>query len=292
MKIIIYGRGFKKEYSEKIGILFDLLHQNNVEIIIFEKFLKKIKPSFNKSIPVKIFSSHLDFPRNADFVISIGGDGTFLETITYVRDTGIPIIGINLGRLGFLAHIAEDEIELAVNAILSGKYSVEDRSLLKLTSKPEVFNDFPFALNEVSLQKKDSSLITIHTYIDDHLLNSYWADGLIISTPTGSTAYSMSVGGPILTPASQNFIISPIAPHTLTVRPIVIPNNSHLSLTVEGRSKNFLASLDSRFETCSIHTQMKVELASFCIKMVSLSKHEFFYTLRNKLMWGADKRNW
>ncbi|MBN1186902.1 MAG: NAD kinase [Bacteroidales bacterium] len=291
MKIIIYGRSFRKEYSEKIGILFDLLHQKNVEIIVYEKFYKLIKSSIKKGIPISVFSSIADFPEKAHFLISLGGDGTFLETITFVRDSNIPVIGINLGRLGFLAHIAENEIELAINAILSKQYIIEERSLIKLESEPSLFPDFPYALNEITFQKKDSSLITIHTYIDNHFLNSYWADGLIISTPTGSTAYSMSVGGPILTPGSQNFIISPIAPHTLTVRPLVIPNTSILSFTIEGRSKNFITSLDSRFITCTFETKLKVELAPFSIKMVNLSKHEFFNTIRNKLMWGVDRRN-
>ena len=203
----------------------------------------------------EFFSEHSDLDKETDYFFSIGGDGTFLDAVTLVQDSGIPIVGVNSGRLGFMADIAQDEIPTAIANILEGNFSIEERTLLKVqTGDNGLFKDFNYALNEFTVHKKDSaSMITIHTYIDGEYLNSYWADGLIIATPTGSTAYSLSVGGPILIPNTQNFVISPISPHNLTVRPIVVPNQQEITLKVEGRSDSYLASLDSRsvsFEGC------------------------------------------
>lgn len=239
------------------------------------------------------FSQHSDLDKNVDYFFSIGGDGTFLDAVTLVQDSGVPIVGVNSGRLGFMADIARDEIPAAISNILEGNYSIEERTLLKVqTESNGLFKDFNYGLNEFTVHKKDSaSMITIHTYIDGEYLNSYWADGLIISTPTGSTAYSLSVGGPILIPNTQNFVISPISPHNLTVRPIVVPNYQEITLKVEGRSDSYLASLDSRSVSFEALNELKISKADFKIKVLKLKSHSFYSTLRNKLMWGVDKRN-
>ncbi|WP_372644489.1 NAD kinase, partial [Ancylomarina sp.] len=217
----------------------------------------------------------------------------FLDAVTVVQDSGIPIVGVNSGRLGFMADIAREEIPAAISDIFEGNYSIEERTLLKVQTKDNgLFKDFNYALNEFTVHKKDSaSMITIHTYIDGEYLNSYWADGLIIATPTGSTAYSLSVGGPILIPNTQNFVISPISPHNLTVRPIVLPNHQEITLKVEGRSDSYLASLDSRSVSFEALNELKISKADFKIKVLKLKTHSFYSTLRNKLMWGVDKRN-
>lgn len=211
-----------------------------------------------------------------------------MDGVTIVRDSGIPLVGINCGRLGFMADIAQDEIPQALTDLFAGNFTIEERSLLKLeTSRNGLFDEFNFALNEFTVHKKDSaSMITIHTYLNNEYLNSYWADGLIISTPTGSTAYSLSVGGPILIPNTQNFIISPISPHNLTVRPIVVPNYHEITLRVEGRSDSYLASLDSRSSIFESSIELKIRRADFQIKVIKLKSHSFYATLRNKLMWG------
>ena len=237
------------------------------------------------------FDHHSNIPKDIEFLICIGGDGTFLEAITYIRDSSIPLVGINSGRLGFLANIAGCEADQIIDYLVSTEYSIEDRALLEFSSEQQVFSDFPFALNECTIQKAGSSLSTIHVTINGEYLTSYWADGLIISTPTGSTAYSLSVGGPIVTPQCTNFIITPIAAHNLNVRPLVIPDTARLSLSVEGRTDNFLATLDSRSTKCNINNKINISKAPFTIRMIKLPQINFYSTLRNKLMWGADKRN-
>lgn len=291
MKVILYGRTITDEYADKIDHLFSILSNNNIEIVVYESYWESIKRFLSSKTDIHFFKSLDDFPEDGDILISLGGDGTLLETIPYVRKSNIPIIGFNFGRLGFLANVADNEIEEALKDIIKKKYAVENRTLIKLSTDPEIFKDFPYALNEVTIQKKDSSLISIQTYINDQFLNSYWADGLIISTPTGSTAYSLSVGGPIVSPDSQNIIISPIAPHNLTVRPIIIPNQSKLTFSLEGRSDEVIISLDSKIATCSISTRLEIHIAEFTVKFLKLANHDFFNTIRNKLMWGVDKRN-
>lgn len=293
MKVVLYGRSLKKEYASSINHLIKLLEKNKISIFIYKKFLELLHrfPEIDAYQNLTPFENNNDFPSDSNFLISLGGDGTLLETISFIRKSNIPIIGINLGRMGFLANIAENEIEEAVQAIIHNRYAIEDRALLKLQTEPVLFDEFPYALNEVTIQKKDSSLITIHTYINNSYANSYWADGLIISTPTGSTAYSLSVGGPIVSPDSKNIIISPIAPHNLTVRPIVIPDNCKLSFTLESRSNQFITTIDSKSTSCAINTKLNIELAEFSIKFLKLDKHDFYNTIRNKLMWGVDKRN-
>jgi NAD+ kinase len=294
MKIALFGRLFNESFTDSFKLMFEEFTKRNIEVDIYEPFYDFLIREVNFKPPVnKNFNGYHDLDKDIDFVFSIGGDGTFLEAVTIVRETGIPIVGINSGRLGFMADIAQDEIPQALNDIFNGQYSIEERSLLKLeTSKNGLFKEFNYALNEFTVHKKDTaSMITIHTYLNNEYLNSYWADGLIIATPTGSTAYSLSVGGPILIPNTQNFIISPISPHNLTVRPIVVPNQHEITLRVEGRSDSYLASLDSRSCTFESSTELKIKKSDFQIRVLKLKSHSFYGTLRNKLMWGVDKRN-
>ena len=229
--------------------------------------------------------------KEADFVFSIGGDGTILETITYVKDSGVPIVGVNTGRLGFLSSISIREVNEALRAIKANEHKIEQRTLLKLETENKLFGEENFALNEVTIHKKDSSsMIIVHAYLDGEFLNSYWADGLIISTSTGSTAYSLSCGGPIMLPGTGNFVINPVAPHNLNVRPFVIPNESKITLKVEGRSDSYLVSLDSRSATIDANVELHISKNSFGINLVRLPNHNYLDTLRQKLNWGHDTR--
>ncbi len=228
----------------------------------------------------------------ADVLLSIGGDGTLLQSVTHVGSSEIPILGINTGKLGFLATTSEEEIESAFETIFSGSFEVEDRTLLKLESNNALFDSRNFALNDFTVLKRDtSSMIVVHAHIDGQFLNSYWADGIIVSTPTGSTGYSLSCGGPILYPQSKSFIITPVSPHNLSVRPLVVPDESVLSFAIEGRSANFLVSLDSRHEIVTEDVEMTIKKENFNAKLVKLEGYNFFDTLRQKLSWGFDVRN-
>ncbi len=224
-------------------------------------------------------------------MLSVGGDGTILESVTMVKEAGIPILGINFGRLGFLANTGKEQIQEAVHAVVNRNFSVEHRTLLQLESNKPLFDE-NFALNEMTIQRKDqSSMITIHTYLNGEMLNSYWADGLVVSTPTGSTGYNLSCGGPIIHPTANNFIITPVAPHNLNVRPMVVPDSVVLSFEVTGRSDAFLCTLDSRFRSIDSSFQLAVRKASFSAHLVRLSDITFLSALRSKLNWGNDHRN-
>lgn len=289
----VYGKSFGQDFYQSIRDFFDILLREGTDIFIYRPFKQFLKSSLNYSPRVKgLFNSHTDIPDNTDMIFSIGGDGTFLETVSVVREKGIPIVGINSGRLGFLATISQEKLLDSLNAVLNRKFSIEERTLLKLDFPGAKKEDFNYALNEVTIEKVGSTMITIHTYVNDEFLNSYWADGLIISTPTGSTAYSLSVGGPIVIPGSNNIIISPISPHNLTVRPLVIPDEDELTLHVEGRDEKFIVSVDSRSVTLPNKTEVRVKCAEFKIKIIKFENHYYYSTLRDKLMWGADKRNW
>lgn len=292
MRVAIYGRNFDDGFKEYITKFFSILEQHKVEVFIYKvffDFLKKEIKFDNRS--VKVFSKHQEIRNNVDLMISIGGDGTILDAVTILRDSNIPIVGINTGRLGFLASISKTQIENALKQIIKGNYSIEHRSLLKFETSSNTFNDFPYSLNEITVQKIDSAMITVHVYIDNEFLNTYWADGLIVSTPTGSTAYSLSVGGPIIIPNSGNFVIAPISPHNLTVRPIVLPDTSKLKLKLEGRSSNYIASLDHRSVVMNNSEEITISKAGFNIQLIKLKDTSFYKTLRSKLMWGADRRN-
>lgn len=293
MKVVVYGKKFGPEAAESVRVLYSKLDKMGVETITYFRFAEFLKsetiPDFDR--PVYSHPSEIKLP--IDFLISIGGDGTILDTISSIGNSEIPIVGINTGRLGFLANNAKEDIEKVLDLMAAGEYSLQQRSLLSLDSEENLFGNYNFALNEITIHKKDSaSMITLHTYVDGEFLNSYWADGLIISTPTGSTAYSLSCGGPILDPTSKNFIINPIAPHNLTARPIIIPDECEVVVEVEGREEEFLISLDSRSKTITNKSRLKMYKSDFYINLVQFEDQNFFKTIRNKLLWGHDKRNY
>lgn len=292
MKIALFGRNFNDSFNNVISGLFHKFRESGVSVWVFEPFYQYIINEKKLSLHVDgLYSKYSELQLDTDMMISIGGDGTFLESITIIRNSGIPIVGINSGRLGFLANISSLEVNRAFQNLLNKKYSIEERSLVHLTSKETLFSDFPYALNEFTLQKTGSALITIQVTINDEYMTSYWSDGLIISTPTGSTAYSLSLGGPIVTPDSKNLIITPIAAHNLNVRPLIIPDDAILKFTVSGRSDHFFATLDSRSATFQMDNEVVISKADFNVRIIKLPDIDFYTTLRNKLMWGADKRN-
>jgi NAD+ kinase len=293
MKIAIFGQYYQNDTRPIIKDIFDFFNKNNVELVIEEKFLKILHEEKIIEREHKTFANHTDLDKSFDILISIGGDGTILRAATYVRDSGIPILGVNAGRLGFLAKVQKENIESFLQIVLQKKYTISERTLLSMDcSSKESKIDINFAMNEVSINRKDTtSMITIETYLNDEYLNSYWADGLIISTPTGSTGYSLSCGGPILTPDVKAFIITPIAPHNLTARPLVIPDDTEIRLKVSGREEQYLVSLDSRISYISNNSELKIKKTPFKINMVEISEETFLKTLRNKLLWGEDKRN-
>ena len=293
MKIAIFGRTFNTDFNPFIIEFLKHLQRRKVELTIYKPFYEYILEHTGFSFKnANFFQNPSDAPGNADFLISIGGDGTFLESIVFLKNFSIPVIGLNSGRLGFLANISKEEISEALDSILGGDYELEKRSLLTLESETNPFGPYNYALNDATIQKKDTYLISINTYLNNEYLNTYWTDGLIISTPTGSTAYSLAVGGPIVLPGSENLVIAPIASHNLTVRPLVIPDDIEIRVEVTSRSGNFLVSVDNRTEVLSAeHNTFKIKKAQFKLRMVKLPFNNYYATLRNKLMWGADIRN-
>jgi NAD+ kinase len=293
MKVAVFGTSLSQSFTPVLNEFFGFLKSSNIEVQLYKPFYSflvdelKMEPYFTS-----YFHSYHDFDNQCDFIFSVGGDGTFLQSVLNIRNFNIPVVGVNSGRLGFLADISEDQVQNALTNIFNHKYTVIERSMLQVDFEGTDNMDFNFALNEVTVLKTDtSSMINILAYLDKELLNNYWADGLIIATPTGSTAYSLSVGGPILTPDSENFVITPLAPHNLTVRPLVVPDNYEIRLKVEGRGTQFLASLDSRSVAVDQSTEIKIRKANFKLKTLQLPDQTFFTTLRNKLMWGVDRRN-
>lgn len=292
MNIALYNRNFRKEMFPVVKKLFALLEKEDFHLIIHKGFYERIVEDIKFEKSPRLFSSHLDLPSETDFFISLGGDGTMLDTVCFVHDSNIPIVGINFGRLGFLADITSKEIELAILGIKNGAYTIDKRSLIHLDSNPELFGAHPYALNEITLHRQDSSqMIKIHTYINGDFLNTYWADGLIVSTPTGSTGYSLSCNGPLIFPQTSSFVITPVAPHNLNIRPLIVPDNSVITFEVEGRSDQFLCTLDSRMELITKNVQLAVRKEDFHISLVRLHEHNFMKTIREKLNWGIDKRN-
>ncbi len=292
MVIAIYGKGLDVKYKVEIETLFQQLYFHKAEVIIYAPFRDYLISEMGYEPIVKaVYRSPGEVKYLANFMLSLGGDGTFLDSVSFVEEAHIPVLGINFGRLGFLANISTEDIGNAIDQLLNGRYVVEPRSLLQLQTENNPFNSFPYALNDFTIQKKDKAMITINTYVNDEFLCTYWADGLIVSTPTGSTAYSLSVGGPIISPVMQSFVISPIAPHHLTVRPLVIPDTCNLRLEAVGRSGEVNISLDSRSFSISSPVSFEIKRSSFNIGLVYLKGNNFFTTLRNKLLWGADKRN-
>lgn len=294
MKVAIYGQYYQNSTEPIIRDIFVFFNDNHVEMVIEEAFLKLLYEKQIVKKEYKTFQSHTELDASFDIMISIGGDGTILRAATLVRDSGIPILGINAGRLGFLAMVQKDEIAEFLQLIIEKKYTISERNLISLTGTPNIpeISDINFAMNEISVSRKDTtSMITIETYLNDEFLNSYWADGLIISTPTGSTGYSLSCGGPILTPNVSSLVITPIAPHNLNARPLVIPDDTVIRLKITGREEHYLVSLDSRIASVKNESVLTIRKTPFKIKMVEIHEETFLKTLRNKLLWGEDKRN-
>jgi len=291
MKITIHGRNFKDETKPYIQELFDELTSRGIEIQISEPFELFLQKSGIRKQPSALYSSRAQI-FEADFFFSIGGDGTLLETVTHIGSRQIPILGINTGRLGFLATTAPEKVIPAIDNLLSGQYSYDDRTLVHLDADRDLFEGLPFGLNEFTITRRDtSSMIKVHTYIDGEYLNSYWADGLIVSTPTGSTGYSLSCGGPVVLPHSSNLIITPVSPHNLNVRPLVVSDSSVISFEIEGRSRYYLVSLDSRSRAVDSTVQLAVRKENFKARLIKMNDENFLYTLRNKMNWGYDVRN-
>jgi len=294
MKIGIYGQFYHKDPEEYIQLILDVLQKNGANVFIEEGFLKIIEQHEGISTPVSSIETFKKLDISYDFFLSIGGDGTLLKSVTFVRDLGIPIIGINTGRLGFLATIQKEKITESIQNLMEGKYQISERSLLTIETTPpnKELSPLNFALNEIAVNRKNTtSMIKVDTKVDDEYLTSYWSDGLIVSTPTGSTGYSLSCGGPVMDPGASSIIITPIAPHNLNARPLVLPDSSVLSLKVSGREDSYLVSLDSRIATLTNDTHITIKKAPFTIKMVQMENSSFIKTLREKLLWGEDKRN-
>ena len=291
MTIAVYARNTKDNFSIYLEQLIALAEIEKFKIVVFKPYLEYLNINSDKPFTLNTFSNSEELIAKADYVISLGGDGTMLETLEYVRRSGIPVLGVNTGRLGFLATVYKEDFAKAIQLLTKEKFTLDKRELIEL-DKTTCFNEVNYALNEFTIHKKESSaMINIDTYVDGIFLNSYFADGLIVSTPTGSTAYSLSCGGPIMVPDSDNFIITPIAPHNLNVRPIVISNNKTLSFKVSGRSDSFNVSLDSRSQTIKNLSELIIKKADFRFNMINLEGQPFFETLRNKLLWGIDKRH-
>jgi NAD+ kinase len=292
MQVAVFGRSLPSYARENIATMFSKFNKLNVDVWVFEplfEFLQKqtgLRPKI-----AGLFTSHEDLPGGLDFLFSLGGDGTFLETVNLVREQGIPVLGVNIGRLGFLSYISQENMEESLESVFSGKFDIEERMLLKVEVPGIDLNGQDVALNEVRIYKSSGSLITIHVKVNDEFLSSYWADGLLLSTPTGSTAYNLSVGGPIVVPESHSFVLSPIAPHNLTVRPLVLPDNAVLKLSVDSRDPQFQLAIDSRTIDLDEDNNIILRRAAYTLKMIRIENISFYSTLRNKLMWGADKRN-
>ncbi len=294
MKIGIYGQFYHKNSGIYIQQLLETLDKNNIEVVIEENFLELINLHDEIDKTYSHFSTFEELDTSYDLFFSIGGDGTILKTITYVRDLGIPIAGINTGRLGFLATIQKEEIKDSIELILNKKFHISSRSLVTIETIPatEEFGVLNFAMNEIAVSRRNTtSMVTVHTSLNDEFLTSYWADGLIVSTPTGSTGYSLSCGGPVIMPDAKSIVLTPIAPHNLNARPLIIPDNQEIKLQVSGREDTYLVSLDSRIHTLPNETTILIKKAPFKINMVVLQDNSFLKTLRKKMLWGEDKRN-
>jgi NAD+ kinase len=292
MKIAIYSRIISSEPDPFFDKVLLLLENIGAEIYIHKPLNDFLIPYLTNNSIYRTFHDHEDLKDKVDFLFSIGGDGTLLDTLEFVRDSGIPIVGINTGRLGFLAGVSKDNVLLAIESLDKGHFSLDKRTLLRLETSIDLFGKVNYGLNELTIHKMEtSSMMNIHTYLNGEYLNTYWADGLIIATPTGSTGYSLSCGGPIMMPQSENFVITPIAPHNLNVRPIVVSDKSVITLELEGRSQYFMASLDSRSVTIPSSVQLAVRKEIFCVNLIRMSNENFLKTIREKLSWGKDLRN-
>lgn len=294
MKIAVYGREFQPSVIPYVQHLFDLLIAKDAELWIYEDFRQFLRQQVAFSEELNSYANRSELPDDIGFMLSLGGDGTMLAAVAIVGDSGIPVAGVNFGRLGFLADINKDAIDPAMEAIFRGEYNIQKRTLLTVRSEQmTLFSGNPFALNDITLFKSDSSaMITVNAFLNGELLNAYWADGIIVATPTGSTAYSLSCGGPIIVPGSGNFVITPISPHNLNVRPVVISDDMELDLEIESRSGKFLLSCDSQTTSVSTDIRLKISRAHYQVNLLRLKDYRYFSNLRNKLLWGLDARNY
>ncbi|WP_395807376.1 NAD kinase [Daejeonella sp.] len=294
MKIAIYGRQFNNTVLPHVQQIFNILAEQNIETLVHDKYNHFISGKIFFPKKFQIYRNYQDLiSSDVDVMISLGGDGTLLDTVTLIRDSNIPVIGINFGRLGFLASINKDDISSAINSLINKEYTLDKRVQLCIESELNLFGNENFALNDVTIHKRDTSaMMIVHAYLNGDFLNSYWADGLIVATPTGSTAYSLSCGGPIIFPGSGNMAVTPISPHNLNVRPIVLSDTNILSFEIEGRSSKYLLTCDSRTEVIDTSIKISVKKADFGINLIRLNNENYLSTLRNKLLWGIDTRNY
>ncbi|AWX45194.1 NAD(+) kinase [Flagellimonas maritima] len=293
MKVAIYGQAFHEQDKTCVMELLDELKSISSSVYIEEEFSQLVSEQ-NLELDYGTFSQTSGLDSSFDMFVSFGGDGTMLRAVTYVKDLGIPIVGVNTGRLGFLSTFKKEDVRKVVREFVEGQYKIEERSLIEvmLNSELDEFEDLNFALNEITVSRKDTtSMITVETYLNDEYLTSYWADGLIVSTPTGSTGYSLSCGGPVIAPTAKSLVLTPIAPHNLNARPLVISDDTQIRLKVSGREENHLVSLDSRIASISNGKEIRIRKSDFTIKMIEYKSESFLKTLRNKLLWGQDKRN-
>jgi NAD+ kinase len=292
MKAAIYSRVLEKDQQGNVQLFFDELAKQKIKPLIYEQFHEQIKNNIRLPEDTATFSLSEHITQEIEFIISLGGDGTLLDTITLVRDKPISILGINFGRLGFLASIGQDEIKEAIQAIAKRTFVTDKRTLIHLDADLPLFGNVPYALNEFAIHKRDTAaMIKIHTYLNGEFLNTYWADGLIVATPTGSTGYSLSCGGPIVFPESGSFVITPVAPHNLNARPIVVPDDNVISFEIESRSEDIICAMDSRREIVGKNVSLAIRKEGFDISLLRLSENSFLQTLHTKLTWGLDKRN-
>lgn len=292
MKVAIYSRVMDDEQKQDLQLFFDELSKQKLQPVIFHQFFEQIKKSISLPADAEIFHASEEITAEIQAIISLGGDGTLLDTVTLVRGYDVPIMGINFGRLGFLASIGRDEVQAAIKSLVSHSFVVDKRTMIHLDSNLPLFGNTPYGLNEFAIHKQDiAPMIKIYTYLNGEFLNTYWADGLIVATPTGSTGYSLSCNGPVVFPDSGSFVITPVAPHNLNVRPIVVPDDNIISFAIESRSEQVICALDSRREIVNKDVQLAVKRESFSLSLIRLSENNFLQTLRNKLTWGLDKRN-
>jgi NAD+ kinase len=292
MNVAIYGRKVNKQSIVYFNEVLNALNAFGWNPVLEKELKEQLVAKGGLSEKIDEFSSHADFKSGIDLTLSLGGDGTFIKTVGFIRDSGVPIIGINTGRLGFLANISKEQIKASLDQFRDKKFEYQKRSLLRIHTEENLFGDDNFALNEVTIQKRDTaSMITVHASLDNKYLNSYWADGLIVATPTGSTAYNLSCGGPIITPGCQVHILTPIAPHNLNVRPVVVPDHMPIKLSIEGRERRYLISLDGNSKNIRQGEEVLISKAEFMINVVKFEDNNFLDTIRNKMLWGIDKRN-
>jgi NAD+ kinase len=292
MKVAIYSRGGENVQSADLQNLTDELAKVRINPVVHEDLFLQLSHDLTDAASINTFKDSEDLDDTFDCMISLGGDGTLLDTVTLVRDKNIPVLGINFGRLGFLASLGKENLETVVQALANHSYVVDQRTLIHMDANIPLFGDTPYGLNEFAIHKRDtSSMIKIHTYLNGEFLNTYWADGLIVATPTGSTGYSLSCNGPVVFPDSRSFVITPVAPHNLNVRPIIVPDNNIISFELEGRTDQFICTLDSRKEFVDRNVQLAVKKEDFTISLVRLHEKNFLQTLREKLAWGFDTRN-